>query len=93
MTKIEVRFMTLSGPFELVRKEVYTSTSEIPAIRMAYQAVLRYALENGYSNVKRIDDEDDPYIFSCRFTGRTPGGRPGRNIAFAEDIGMYGEKG
>jgi hypothetical protein len=72
---VKVRFMSLSGPFRTVREETFASDSA------ALEAVKKYAAAAGFTNVSCLDD-DDPC--SVRYTARTPGGRSGRNIAFAD---------
>jgi len=78
--KLRVRFMTLSGKFDVHHSETFESTKD------ALEAVKKYAESEGYTNIKQLEDEDsDPYFLNLRYTGRTPGGRGGRNVAFAED--------
>ncbi len=74
MHPLAVRFMTLSGAFETARTETF------PSLAAATAAVAAYAAAAGYGNVRVIDSEDDGY----RFTARTPEGRSGRNVAFAD---------
>lgn len=71
VVKYEVRFMTLTGAFQVAKREVF------PSHAAAEAAIRAYAAEGGFSNVKAIDDDEDE-----RFTARTPGGRAGRNIAY-----------
>lgn len=70
---LTLRFYTLTGPFAFVREESFPSTDA------AMQAVRTYAASVGYSSFKMIDDED-----GVRITGKTPGGRSGRNIAIGD---------
>ncbi len=72
---IAVRFMTLAGPFTTLRTESFATLTGAGA------AVVAHAQSGGFSNVARVE-EDDPG--SYRFTARTPGGRGGRNVAFAD---------
>jgi hypothetical protein len=76
---IEVRFMSLVGKFTTVK------TEQFPTISAAIATVTTYAEAGGYSNVKLVDDGEDPD--SWRVTAKTPGGRGGRNVAFLDDIG------
>lgn len=73
--KISVRFMTLEGKFALLREETF---DDLPAAKLAIEA---HAKTGDYTNVKLADNDDDD---TMRFTARTPGGRSGRNIAYAE---------
>jgi hypothetical protein len=75
---IKVRFYTLSGKFAFAHESMYQSKGE------AVDAIIRYATEAGYTNVKEIDDEDMDFSGSSRFTAKTPNGRAGRNIAHLE---------
>lgn len=72
-----VRFMNLDkGPFRTIREEEFeTSTAALAAVKA-------YAEAAGYSNVKIVDDGEEPD--SIRFTAKTPGGRGGRNVAFGD---------
>lgn len=72
----KVRFMSLTGKFEHAQTQDFATIPEILA------AIKAYAEPAGYTNIKLVDDEEEPDCF--RFTGRTPGGRGGRNIAFAD---------
>lgn len=73
-----VRLMSLSGPFRVVREERLSSLAEVKA------AVESHAIAGGYSKVKLAEDweECDGY----RFTATTPGGRAGRNVAYADEV-------
>lgn len=73
---ITVRFVALTGNSVATVK---TETFETGAA--AFEAVAKYANENGFTNVKEIDGEDPG---SLRYTAKTPGGRPGRNVAFGD---------
>jgi hypothetical protein len=73
--RIIVRFMTLSGKFAVSKTENFASMPE------ATKAVEAYAASHGFTNVKLVDDGE---FDSQRFTARTPGGRGGRNVAFAD---------
>jgi hypothetical protein len=69
-----VKFATLSGPFAVLPAEFrYESRSA------ALAAVKAFAEAAGYTNVREVADAD-----SFRYTARTPGGRSGRNVAFAD---------
>ena len=74
--KIIVRFMSLEGKFALLREE---SFADFNAAKAAVEA---HAAAAGYTNVKLVDDPEGDDV---RFTARTPGGRSGRNIAFADE--------
>lgn len=74
--KIIVHFMTLEGKFTLVRTEPFANYDT------AIAAVEAYAATAGFTFVERVHDAEDDMI---RFTARTPGGRNGRNIAFADE--------
>lgn len=74
--KIQVRFMSLSGPFKVVKTEQFSNNKE------ALKAAEEYAKPAGFTNIKLVDGED-PYD-GARITGKTPGGRGGRNIAFID---------
>ena len=76
MTKqamIRLRFASVSGPFT-----VHPHGTLYQTHAAALAAVVAYATAHGYSNVKPLEDSD-----AIRYTARTPGGRGGRNIAFA----------
>ena len=78
---LTVRFATLEGSsIKTVRTEDFDTDAQ------ALLAVKQYAETAGFTNVKAVSDEDG---YSLRYTATTPGGRHGRNVAFA-DIG-YGE--
>lgn len=68
---IEVRLMGLDK-FECVRTVIVKTKDE------ALRVVKEYCEPHGFTNVKCIDDDD-----GWRFTAKTPGGRSGRNVAFA----------
>lgn len=70
---VSVRFFTLSGKFESVKTETFPTTTA------ALNAAKAYAEPAGYTNIKIVDG-CDPYD-GFRITGKTPGGRAGRNIA------------
>lgn len=76
--KIVVRFMTLEGKFAELRSESFADYDTAKA------AVKEHAATAGYTDVKLVCDEEDDTV---RFTARTPGGRSGRNIAFADEEG------
>lgn len=78
-----VKFMSLTGKFQTVREESFASFA------LALAAVKAHAESGGYTNVAEVTD-DDPC--SIRYTARTPGGRGGRNVAFA-DFGHDSETG
>jgi hypothetical protein len=71
----EVRFMTLSGSFAAVKTERFADMT------VALTAVKAYVEPAGFRGVKIVDDTD-----SIRFTATTPGGRGGRNVAFAYEL-------
>lgn len=76
--KVVVRFMTLEGKFDVARTESFDTT------KAATDAVRAYAEAAGYTNVKLVDDGEEPD--APRFTATTPGGRRGRNVAFADFV-------
>jgi hypothetical protein len=76
---LKLRLMSLVGPFAPVGEVRCADLKE------ALAAVKEHASRAGYTNVKIADDGADDGDGSYRFTARTPGGRPGRNVAFAED--------
>lgn len=80
---VHVKFMSLTGKFTRVREETFST------FPLALAAVTAYAEAGGYTNVAAVTD-DDPC--SLRYTARTPGGRGGRNVAFA-DFGHDSETG
>lgn len=69
-------FFTLSGKFARVKTESFPSSEK------ALEAVKAYAESAGYTGIKFVD-EDSPGE-GVRFTGTTPGGRAGRNIAMGD---------
>lgn len=71
-----VRFMTLSGPFRELRREVHRDFAA------ASLAVEQHAEQSGYTGVAFVDEGFDEH----RWTAQTPGGRGGRNIAYGEPI-------
>lgn len=73
----KVRFMTLEGKFALLK------SASFPSFEKVKEAVEAHAASGGFTNVKLADDPEDPDTF--RFTARTPKGRNGRNIAFADE--------
>ena len=85
LSKVTVSFMTLSGAFATAKKESFESEAA------ALAAVRAYAEAAGFSNVKTVDDPDDPCGY--RITARTPGGRGGRNVAFVDPGSDYGDFG
>jgi len=72
---LSVRFATLSAPFA-----VLPAVFVFPDRAAALAAVTEYATAAGYSRIAEVLDAD----FSIRYTARTPGGRGGRNVAFAD---------
>jgi len=80
MNQIAVRFMSLTGKFTQVREEKF------PDMQTATVAVTEYATAGGYRNVKVVDEDMG---MSFRFTAITPGGRGGRNVAYAEIDGDF----
>lgn len=79
--KISVRFMTLSGKFDVVETQVFDSMAD------AIKAVTEYVEKEGFTNIRVVDESD---IDSIRFTARTPNGRGGRNVAFGDfEYGDY----
>jgi hypothetical protein len=75
---IEVQFFSLVPPFARVKTEVFADE------KAALAAVKAYAEPQGYTNVRLVEGDDPCEGF--RYTGRTPGGRSGRNIAFGDWI-------
>lgn len=71
--KIEIRFMTLNGPFRTATTRSFASLQE------ALAGVRAYVEPFGFSNVKTVHDDDPGEV---RFIARTPNGRAGRNVAF-----------
>jgi hypothetical protein len=69
-----VKFATVQGSFALFPAEFRYETRSA-----ALAAVKAYAEAAGYTNVREVEDVD-----SFRYTARTPGGRGGRNVAFAD---------
>lgn len=78
-TPIHLRLMALSGKF--------TCVAEItcPDAAAALAAVVEHANSGGYSHVQKVIDDNSEYD-GFRYTARTPGGRGGRNVAFAQWI-------
>ena len=72
---ISLRFYSLTGPFALIKTEDFES------FELALVAVRAYAEPAGYTSIKKVDDGD---FEGFRYTGRTPGGRGGRNIAIGD---------
>jgi hypothetical protein len=70
---LRVQLMTLEGGFNVA------STVVCETMDQAMDAVQMHIAAQGFTNLKRVDDMD-----SIRFTARTPGGRNGRNVAFAD---------
>jgi hypothetical protein len=70
-----VKFATLQGSFAVLPAEFETRSAALAAVKA-------YAEAAGYTNVREVEDAEDPCSF--RYTARTPGGRGGRNVAFAE---------
>lgn len=68
---IAVTFLSLSGPLKHLHTTVFADE------KVALAAVVAHATSGGYTGVKTVDDETD----GLRWTARTPGGRPGRNVA------------
>lgn len=71
---LTVTFYTLVGKFARVKTETFETHAA------AVNAVKAYAEPSGYTNVQFVDESDD----GGRITGRTPGGRGGRNIAMVD---------
>ena len=75
---LAVRFMNLdNGPFREMRAEVFATDRE------ALAAVEAHAASAGFSSVRKVQDDEPWHV---RYTARTPGGRAGRNIAFADYV-------
>lgn len=70
---IHLKLMTLTGRFE-TQLEI-----ELATMAEVRETVRQHIAQSGYTNLKEIDDAD-----SIRFTARTPGGRGGRNVAYAD---------
>lgn len=75
-SRYTVRFYTLAGGFRVARTVILPYPEILPA-------VTAYAEAGGFSGVKAVAGEEPEEL---RFTARTPGGRHGRNIAFAEPV-------
>ena len=80
--KIVVQFMTLEGEFALMRTETFADYDA------AMAAVQVHAATAGFTFVNLVHDPEDDTI---RFAARTPGGRNGRNIAFADEHDEHDE--
>ncbi len=65
--------MTLTGKFATAKTESF------PTMQAATEAVAAYVVPHGFSNVRAVEDAD-----GFRFTAKTPAGRGGRNVAFAD---------
>lgn len=76
---IEVRFMSLVGKFATERTTRFATYTE------AFAAIRAHAEAGGFRNVKLVDDSEEQD--AMRFTATTPGGRGGRNVAFADECG------
>lgn len=76
-----LNLMSVSGPFRVVK------SVNVPDRAQAKIVVEAYATEHGFHSVKAVDDLD----YSIRFTATTPGGRPGRNLAFL-NVGYEGDE-
>jgi len=72
---IVLRLMTLSGRYAMASESKYQSIDDARA------RVEAWALGGGYSLPVKMVPDDDPGTW--RFTAKTPGGRSGRNIAYA----------
>jgi hypothetical protein len=72
---ISIRFCSLSGKFALLETRDFATLAE------AHAAIVAYATAAGYTNVKEASDFPDD---GFRWTGKTPGGRSGRNVAFGD---------
>jgi hypothetical protein len=73
-----VRFHTLTGKF------ASSHEIEVSTVQEALAAAKAYAEPYGFTGIKIVEGED-PYD-GIRITGRTPGGRPGRNIASIDPL-------
>lgn len=76
-----VRFMLAhDGSFKTTKVETFASGKEVLA------AVKAYAEPMGYTNIKEVENDESgiPEVDGYRITGKTPGGRSGRNIAFVD---------
>lgn len=74
---MQLRLMTTTGPLATL------STHEVESKTQAQALVDAHAAEHGITNVKPVnagDYQDE----GLRYTGTTPGGRSGRNIAYLE---------
>lgn len=74
---ITLRLCSLAGKFCIVRTVEVSSESEALAVARAH------AEPAGYSSVRIADDADEMGM-GFRIVARTPGGRGGRNVAFAD---------
>jgi hypothetical protein len=70
---IHVRFASLAAPFRIVRAETF------PDWNAVLVAVKAHAEPAGYTDIQPVADVD-----SFRYIARTPGGRHGRDVAFAD---------
>ena len=75
---VEVRFMTLSGKFDIAKKKTFSTVKD------AEIAVKAYVEPHGFTCVKLVYDGEEPD--NARFTAKTPNGRSGRNVAFLDWI-------
>jgi hypothetical protein len=76
---LKLRLMSLTGQFVPVGEVRCVDVKE------ALAAVKEHASRGGYTHVQIADDGADDCDGSYRFTARTPGGRSGRNVAFADE--------
>lgn len=76
---ISLQLFSLDGPFRVVRTVVVADS------QAALEAAKAHAEPAGYTRVAIVEDcqaED-----CLRITGRTPGGRAGRNVAMGDWLG------
>lgn len=75
-----VQFMSLFGEFRTVKTELFATHDE------AKKAIISYATSGGFTNVKSRGCVLDCESVERRYTATTPGGRSGRNVAFADEV-------
>lgn len=75
---INCRFMTTEGPYRTEAEERFGSHGEaLDAVRARYGP-------RGFTQFRTVDGEEPDNV---RVTARTPGGRPGRNVAYLDYVG------
>lgn len=76
MPKLHLKLCTLTGPFKVIHETAQECESSAAALAI----VQAHALAGGFTNVQEVQED----VVSVRYTAKTPGGRSGRNIAFAD---------